>query len=940
MANGTNGKRQIQVNPSVNWSTFQSHVRYLPISHQKKVKKAFEIGQEAHRDQTRMSGAPYFSHCIAVANLLADMEADSDTIIAALLHDTIEDTPTSVSDIKKQFGNEVLRLVEGLTKLRAEEFIENPTLNEKTETIRKIFTFMKEDVRIMIIKLADRLHNMQTAEFLPEEKRLPLAEETHDIYVKIADRLCMQDLRDELEELCLAHIDQDKYGKLLDLRIQGEKRGQTLVEKLGQRIKAVQPPVPIDMHYEHKAWSKLGAYLETGGNAVPGISAITMAFICDANSTCYRILGALHQCWKREELSFRDFINSPSINGYQGLHTTVILEDGTRVRCKIRTREMQEYARSGITNKCFDSKAIGLSDYLLWAERISHLSKDTADRSDDFWDSLQSDILGEATLIHGPADQRILVPKGSTALDGAFYLFGDLVLKATSIMINGEEVLFQSNIQKGVAIDVTFGRKTTVKHEWLHWVNTGLAAAHIHDALAMQDPGKKIKTGKKMLEEVMKEKGKGLLEEFKDEGLLEGIKSLGFDSIDDGYIAIAEGKIEARNVYSSLFEKNMEKQKGEENLQRYTARFSVAKEGFYETLSKLLDVYRKYEQQLTGVRIFPAILGRNAKFAITTRLHPKKCEQFRGDIAATGANNISLSSGMNWINPRIALCFLSILWGLDCLLGKKLILAGVSPYDLTALRFGVLFVISLFLIVITRSHVRNMRMQLKRLTPFNKYLFLSGGAIFITALSSYIAVQWVSVLTYALCMNIGVVFLLLWRRVKSRLILNSLTVTALMLFLVTISLLYMETGSILSTAFVAGIGCGVGFAIYSVSSHRYQVEESIRSRYPMFILFFSGIAFILSLPFMFITGFSLLRSDLLLPALSFVIFLTALPYLLYFELLKYEEGKATWAYLPLFLVVIAIGELLLYDERSWLFAIPILFAVSWHVAYKRNCTPE
>ena len=217
------------------WKEFRSHVHYLPASDSARVGKAFALAQEVHKGQKRRSGDPYFSHLLATASMLADMEADGDTLIAAFLHDAVEDTPLTLEEIDRQFDGSVRMLIDGVTKLEKADIAEKPSLDEQTETLRKIFTLMEQDIRIMVIKLIDRLHNMQTAEFLEPERQLTLAQETLDVYVKIADRLSMQNIRDELEALCLGILQPQHLVVLQTLRSENEGLGHKLAQK-GQPV--------------------------------------------------------------------------------------------------------------------------------------------------------------------------------------------------------------------------------------------------------------------------------------------------------------------------------------------------------------------------------------------------------------------------------------------------------------------------------------------------------------------------------------------------------------------------------------------------------------------------------------------------------------------------------------------------------------------------------
>ncbi len=317
------------------WQEFRSHVRHLPTLQIARIEQAFELGKKVHAGQKRKSGEDYFSHPVAVAHMLADMHADADTLIAALLHDTVEDTPLTLDEIKVIFGEEVTVLIDGVTKLDAKEVAMSPKLDEQIESIRKIFTLMQKDVRIMVIKLVDRLHNIQTIQFLKPERQQTLAQETLEVYVKIADKLCMQDLRDELEALCLAVLQPELFPKLLELRGNNEQRGATIIKTIQTKVREHDRVLAshITFGFEPKIWDQIAAQLSAGGAVTTGLSFITIAIECDDIDGCYRALGALHQLWQREVLSFQDYINAPRLNGYQGLHTTIIAEDGTRVRC-------------------------------------------------------------------------------------------------------------------------------------------------------------------------------------------------------------------------------------------------------------------------------------------------------------------------------------------------------------------------------------------------------------------------------------------------------------------------------------------------------------------------------------------------------------------------------------------------------------------------------
>jgi RelA/SpoT family (p)ppGpp synthetase len=483
------------------WNEFRTHVRHLPTRDQERIRKAFDLAKELHKDQLRKSGEPYFMHPLAVATMLAEMHADADSLVTAFLHDSIEDTVIELDEIKERFGEDAAMLIDGVTKLCKEELQDFPTLDQEIESLRKIFTYMEKDIRIMVIKLADRLHNMQTVEFLAPERQASLAQETLDIYVRIADRLSMQDLRDELEGLCITILEPELAMTLQELRLRNEHRGEDIIKKHLKVLhkSALTLPPHLELRYERKTWKNLRAQANEEGNTATGLSTLTTVFLNDTVSECYETLGIIHQQWPYEILSFKDFISAPAINGYKGLHTTIILQDGTRVRCKIRTREMHEYARKGVAALCFDAKTIGLTHYLPWAKRISPLSKDTAERSEEFWESLQSDILGKSIMVYGHDDSAMQLPKGATALDGIFYLFGRQGIRTKEIQINGKTVDFAEELPNACRLNATFSSHEEAALPWLQYVHTGIASALIRQGLARAPHAQKIDIGEALI---------------------------------------------------------------------------------------------------------------------------------------------------------------------------------------------------------------------------------------------------------------------------------------------------------------------------------------------------------------------------------------------------------------------------------------------------------
>jgi RelA/SpoT family (p)ppGpp synthetase len=680
------------------WTEFRSHLRHLPHSGIERVKRAFELGQISHAGQTRRSGEPYFSHPVAVADLLADSEADADTLIAALLHDTIEDTELKLSSIEKQFGTAVASLIDGVTKLSSHELPpEKPSLNEQIETLRKMFRLMQRDIRIMVIKLYDRLHNMQTVQFLPSEKQKVLAQETIDVYVKIADRLCMQDVRDEMEGLCLSVLEPEMYLQLMELRSRNEERMRAVIHTMHDALLHSHPGMMkrISIHMEPATWQRRRSQLEAAGATVTGQTPLSAAIICRTIDECYQILGILHQHWKREITSFQDYINSPAINGYRGLHTTVLIGDGTRIRCKIRTEEMHEYARKGIATRCFREEGTDLAAALPWMQRLTPLTEDTTDRSAPFWESLQSDILGESIAIHGPDDQAFSIPRDSTVLDGVFHLFPQRALSLQSVKVNGQEVRFNAPLKHADSLEAAFAEDDTVQRDWLSWVHTGFAAAQIHAALSTRSEEERMSKGRHLLEQLLLERRRAFLDEFDVHLLEQTAVALGFTTANALYAALADGRIEASDVYDAIF--SHEKKRKQSKRRRNIIRYTVLMEDL-ETMDRVNGVHRKFREHLLEVRYSRASKGSSTTVSVKARLNPKEQTELVQALTDAGALNIEVI--IHTKRSMASLAAIIILWGINPVIAKWFLEQGMTVHDLVVIRLLTFSIFSMLLFTV------------------------------------------------------------------------------------------------------------------------------------------------------------------------------------------------------------------------------------------------
>ncbi len=902
------------------WHEFRTHIRHLPAKDLGRLERAFALGKKMHGDQKRFSGDPYFNHPIAVAMMLSDLGADADTLIASLLHDTVEDTPISIAEIDHQFDGSVGTLIDGLTKLNSEDVAMSPNLNEQVETLRKIFTLMQSDIRIMVIKLIDRLHNMQTIEFLPPERQRLLAEETAEVFVKIADRLCMRDIRDELGALCLSVLEPELYEKLKNVRIGNEQRGMPIVEKIRQNFQSFDPELATHtkIFFANKSWGQLRVQSEAPAST--GRSFVTVIFICNDVDSCYRTLGVLHQMWKRETLSFEDFVNVPQLNGYRGIHTTIIAPDGTRVRCKIRTREMQEYSRLGVSSVCFKGPT-DIGEILPWTKRISPLAVDTEGSSNDFWQNLKSDILGEAITVHGRDDTTVQLPNNATALDGVFHLFQENALRTKAVRVNGQEVPLSTVLAKGASLDLELADEETCTLDWLHCVHTGFSTAKIRSFLAQQSEEKKLETGQKILQKIFAEQKRGYLEEFDETVFARQLAELGYHSLRDIYIAIADGRLEPTMVYTAFFQPAHRKRR--ENLHSSIIRYKIAMNNT-ETMDRANLAHRKHGSTLTDIR-YRRGPNNQGTVSLTVQMSPGELNAFREDLLLAGAEQLVI------IPQRSSTVFLIgaivLLWGLDPVVARQLLLGGyLLPVDLTIIRF-----VTFFLAASTTYAVYELLspVKSKALWPLQSSLVFSGVALFLTALFSYITLSLLPATQYILFIIAGLVLTHFLQKaletdVSRRFILSASALAGAIALLIA-----LQGFSLMGT--LAGLGSALGFAVYSQLSKRYQETDArIYARYPAFVFWLSIITMLLTIGAIFwMPDFRYIPWSITLKAGLFAFVFCFLPYALYFDCMHKTDITILERLLPFVCIATILGELALTRSLSALAAIPLLAVFLW-----------
>ncbi len=902
------------------WNEFRSHIRHLSTEDQARVEQAFELGKVSHKDQKRKSGDPYFTHPIAVAHMLADMGADPDTLIAALLHDTIEDTNLTLKEIDAQFNSDVAMLIDGVTKLKSKYIDDNVTLEEEIETLRKIFTQMEKDVRIMIIKLVDRLHNMQTIEYMSPERQLTYAQETMEVFVKIADRLSMQDLRDEMEGLCLQTLEPELFTQLSELRKANEKKVIGIIQKIHEVFSVTHPNQwgDIKMLYEPKIWDKVKLQLQAGGSAITGLSEYTIVFICKDIPSCYLVLGMLHQQWQRETLSFQDFINSPQINGYQAIHTTMIMEDGTRIRCKIRTEGMHEYHHMGIASLCFDNTSMGLQNYLPWAGRISSLSEDTAEHSGEFWESLKSDILGDSIIVHGAGDLAILIPKDATALDGAFYCFGDKALNILTITVNGKKVGFNTQLRNAESIRAEFNKDETVDRSWLNFVNTGLATATIRKALSNQSDTTKYSIGKEIFQEVMTEKRRGFIEEFNQKKLEEKLIGTSYKSLQTIYEAIADGHLKPTDAYELLFGE-IKRETKDMNKTQSLIKFSLDINDI-DTVTHTIQLYKKFKINIRSLKFKPFAMM-HGNITIKHPLTMDEQKALKKSLEAIGATNVYIGNASSKLWHSTGIAFLLVLWGFDPAVGYKLIHAyDIAALDLTIIRFLSLTCISAVLVLWKKAHDDLPEI---RLPIIDRSLLITVFLLACIAFFTYEALQSTYPIHYSIPMTTGGVLL---TSIVNKHRKNILLVTwGLLILGASIITLFSPSWSLKGMVYT--LLAVVAFSAFSVVSEQYKRQQHVASRSAQYFLLLSILSAILTLPFLPFSTLNTYESYVIADMILFSIVFAGLPYYVYYYLLSYKQIDFVLRYSFLIIFSTMLGQVLIIPELAPISPLTLIAAV-------------
>src|SRR6266446_5902956 len=518
------------------------------------IRKAYEYSQKYHAGQTRASGEPYLVHPLEVALILAEMKIDPAAIVAGLLHDSVEDTLVTVVDIRKEFGEQVAHIVEGVTKISAIDFATRE--EQQAENLRKMMLAMIDDIRVILIKLADRLHNMRTLEHLPPDRQQKIAKETLEIYAPIAHRLGMGKIRGELEDLGFRYIDPIAYAQVKEAVESHREVGEAFLARVEGvvRDKLKEAGITAKVESRTKRYYSIHKKLVRQHINVDQVyNLYAMRVITRSVQDCYAVLGIIHNVWRPVPGRIKDFIAMPRPNFYQSLHTSVITEDGTPFEVQIRTEEMHKMAEEGIAAHWkYKDGAVSAQDEqrLAWLRQVVEWQRDVSDPN-EFLSTLKIVLYPEEVYTFTPKGKVIVLPRESTPIDFAYTIHTEVGQNCVGAKVNGRMVPLRHKLHSGDIVEILTQPGHKPSRDWLGLVKSSRARNKIKHWLNVHQRERAIEIGRKLIEKEAR-KYRISLKEIKEADLQRAASEYGLGRPDDLMAGIGYGKYSARQVLAKF----------------------------------------------------------------------------------------------------------------------------------------------------------------------------------------------------------------------------------------------------------------------------------------------------------------------------------------------------------------------------------------------------
>ncbi len=528
--------------------------RYDPDADEAMINRAYVFSVQKHGSQKRASGDPYFSHPIEVAGILTDFNLDDQTIVTALLHDTIEDTLVTYDEIEKAFGKDVARMVDGVTKLSK---IEAMSENERAaENLRKFLLAMSDDIRVLLVKLADRLHNMRTLHFIKNEtKRRRIAKETMDIYAPLAERIGMYDFMREMQLLAFRELEPEAYDSITRRLEQLKEGGHDKVDRIGAELQLLlgtnDLPVTVSGREKHpySIWKKMQ---ERHISFEQLTDVMAFRVITETTADAYRALGVIHQTYKMVPGRFKDYISTPKRNGYRSIHTTVVHRDNARIEVQIRSRDMHHHAEMGLAaHWAYKQKGDAGDSHAAWLRDLVEILEQSQD-AEELLEHTRMAMYQDRIFAFSPKGELHQLPKGSTPVDFAYAVHTSLGNQTVGAKVNGRVVPLRTSLENGDQVEILKSEGQEPQPGWLTFAITGKARAAIRRYIRQKQRGEEIKLGEKLYEEIIGRFTPDLAKELGDKALSAALKRLKLEDRAALMVAIATHRVLDSEVMEAL----------------------------------------------------------------------------------------------------------------------------------------------------------------------------------------------------------------------------------------------------------------------------------------------------------------------------------------------------------------------------------------------------